>query len=246
MRLQKWNKTEAASSSYSFQEVNAVYSRLVITCGTGPAGTEIRLWSCRRILPPWTWSQAALAGEVPGKCKVGDTTGVNTTITVQITVSSLSNHHHLLLLLGKLFFFLFFFSWWFVLTFPLSPEWRRKEPLHLSSKSFYMVHKGWWGRDKKKSYLKLWVFSVCCCCKKAKFIFYQCKNETRTNCTEKWSQITAGGGDLLSWVQPKAPILSPINKISQFLSCQNEAPQQHRRSQTINSEVWISSSTLTS
>lgn len=43
MKLQKWNKTEAASSSYSFQEANAVYSRLVITCGTGPAGTEIRL-----------------------------------------------------------------------------------------------------------------------------------------------------------------------------------------------------------
>lgn len=43
MKPQKWNKTEAASPSYSFQEASAVYSRLVITCGTGPAGTEIRL-----------------------------------------------------------------------------------------------------------------------------------------------------------------------------------------------------------
>lgn len=90
MKPQKWNKTEAASSSYSFQEASAVYSRLVITCGTGPAGTEIHLWSCRKTLPQWTWIQAALAGEVPEKCKVGDTTGVNNTITAQIIVSSLA------------------------------------------------------------------------------------------------------------------------------------------------------------
>lgn len=33
----------AASSSYCFQEARAVYSQLAITCGTAPAGIEIRL-----------------------------------------------------------------------------------------------------------------------------------------------------------------------------------------------------------
>lgn len=88
---------KAASSSS--QEVNVVYSGLVITCGTGPAGTEIRLWSCRRTLPQWTWSQAVLADEVPEKCKIGDSTGVNNAITAEIIVSHCSIHL-LLIFLG--------------------------------------------------------------------------------------------------------------------------------------------------
>lgn len=42
-KLQYGNKTSTASAS-RFQEAVGVYSSsLVITCGTGPAGTEIRL-----------------------------------------------------------------------------------------------------------------------------------------------------------------------------------------------------------
>lgn len=84
---------------------------VVITCGTGPAGTEIRLWSCRRTPPRWTWNQAALAGEVPEKWKVGDTTGVNKAITVQIIISSLSLSLATSFLVKKLFFLMVCPQW---------------------------------------------------------------------------------------------------------------------------------------
>lgn len=41
-KLQNGTKTEATSSSYSLQEASIVYCA-ALTCGTGPAGTEIRL-----------------------------------------------------------------------------------------------------------------------------------------------------------------------------------------------------------
>lgn len=166
-------------------------------------------------------------------CKVGDTTGVNNGSTAQIMVSSVPLS------------LCFFFSWWFVLSFHLGEratftQHVQQQRRGTSSLLKVMWHcRGWWVRNKKENHAQVYAKSTINLLERLK------KNTEYNKLQQKIKSVyrRRWWSTLLS--STKSTDLT-ANKHELPVSVLPEWSAPAAPMQTINSKVWISSSSLTS